>query len=547
MQDGYFLYLIKITGLIRVKPKYKLQPQDILIQVDKICSSSELNTKLQLSKLLRYLVDETLAGRAENLKGFTIGLEVFKKEKDFDPERDPIVRIHAGRLRRMLKMYFLETGMNDPIKIEIPKGKYIPVFLDNVLSEEDPKPKMMEKPDPPKYPSIALFLFKNLTGNPDNDYFARGFSEELSVELTKYEDLIIYNCMPSSGLNYTDLNIHEFIRDKGVRFMVDGSIQFDNRQVKILVKLTDIMEGEQIWAESYQRGLSAGNLIEIQEKIALEIAVILGAEYGVILQRLLVDSVGIKPQNMDTYTAIYKFYHFQATQTIEAATQAFRALDEALKKDPGSEIAMALLASMHGNRYLLNFPDAEKSFKLAGELAENAMKINPVSLTVRTVIVFKCFVYNEKDRFFREVENCLSKNPNNSMRLGALGFYLSLYGDWERGKEILDRVMNANIGYPLYYHGSTSLYYFRKKEYEKALAEADKYDIPALFWAPMLRVTILGKLRRSGEARPHIDHLMRLKPDFEEKARYLVSRFVKEEVLVELVIEGLTEAGMSIQ
>ena len=116
---------------------HKVPANEVLKLVDKICLSSELNTKLQLCRLLRYLIEESLSGREERLKGYSIGVDVFNKPKDFDPEMDPIVRIHAGRLRRMLRLYFLETGINDRIRIEIPKGKYIPKYTVRVGEKKE--------------------------------------------------------------------------------------------------------------------------------------------------------------------------------------------------------------------------------------------------------------------------------------------------------------------------------------------------------------------------------------------------------------------------
>ena len=124
--------------------------------------------------------------------------------------------------------------------------------------------------------------------------------------------------------------------------------------------------------------------------------------------------------------------------------------------------------------------------------------------------------------------------------------YLSLYGEWDRGKELLDKLMHQNIGYPLYFHGATTLYYYRKNEYKMALEEANKYILPTLFWSPMLRAAVMGQLNLKTEAQKNIDHLLKLKPDFEQKAAYLISRYVKEDELVNHLKEGLHKAGMKV-
>ena len=70
---------------------------------------------------------------------------------------------------------------------------------------------------------------------------------------------------------------------------------------------------------------------------------------------------------------------------------------------------------------------------------------------------------------------------------------------FKQKKELLDKLMHQNIGYPLYFHGATTLYYYRKNEYKMALEEANKYIVRTLFWAPMLRAAVMGQLNLKAE------------------------------------------------
>jgi TolB-like protein len=513
-------------------------------QVEKICTGEEFITKLQLCKLLKYLINETLEGREDKLKGFTIAVEVFNKDHHFDPDQDPLVRIHAGRLRRMLKMYYLETGKNDSIKIDIPKGRYIPFFSFNNQSLDEQISIPITQNNSTLGPTVVVLPFKNHATNTDKDYFVLGIAEELSVELTKFEELTIFESTPFANQNISEAEKNEFIKNKGIRFIIDGGVHWVDNKIKLLVKLTDTLKGEQIWADRYTVELTTENIIEVQERISSEVSCILGSEYGIILQRLSLESKRVKPTDIDTFDAILKFHYYEANQTPETATIAFVALQEALKRESYSGIATAMLACMHCNQYLLDVSDAEYSHEQLSILSEKAFKLDPYSLTVRIILAIKYFINNEKDRFLNEAEKCLSMNPNSPFWLGNLGQYISLYGDWEQGKRILDRVMQMNVSFPLYLFGITSVYYYRKKEYNKALIEANQYNMPALFWGPMLRAAALGQLNKLSEAEANIAHLKQLKPNFEEEARYLISRFIKEEELIEHVIEGLKKAGM---
>jgi TolB-like protein len=495
--------------------------------------------------LFKYLVDETLAGREDKLKGYTIAIEVFNKENDFDADQNPYVRIHAGRLRRMLSIYYLRSGKNDPIRIEIPKGRYVTKFIsnmpeeDNVISQKTSSENILK-------PTVAILPFANHSGDQAKDYFSLGFSEELSVELTKLEDLIVFDSMSFLCDSDSETDKYKDILKQGIRFIIEGSIQLTGNQIKVLVRLTDLNKGEQIWAERYLRDLSAANLIKIQESIISEISGILGSEYGIILQTLSNDIVHQKPRKLETFHAISRFYYFEANHTPEAAVAAFESLEHAIINEPDSGIAHAMLAALYGNRYTLDLQNAEYALKKTNELAETAIGLEPNCLTVRVIYAWKFFINNNKERFLKEVEKCLSKNPSISMRLGALGFYLCLFGEWDRGKAILDKVMYSNISFPHYYYGASTLYYYRRKDYEKALNEVLHYNIPTLFWGPMLKVAVLGQLGRQDEVKPHLHHLKQLKPDFESKATYLIGLWVKENDLVVHIMDGLRKAGMKI-
>jgi hypothetical protein len=97
-------------------------------QVARITNSTPLVSSPSLCRFLRYIVEETLAGRESGIKEQVLGLEVFDRGPDFNPRLDPIVRVQARNLRSRMAKYYEGPGQADPIRIELPKGTYIPVF-----------------------------------------------------------------------------------------------------------------------------------------------------------------------------------------------------------------------------------------------------------------------------------------------------------------------------------------------------------------------------------------------------------------------------------
>src|SRR5215510_11403307 len=108
-------------------------------QLSKILSSQEFTNSHVVSRFLEFVVEEALAGRANEIKEYTIGVKALGKSADFNPQFEAVVRIHAGRLRRMLREYYNGNGSSDLLLIDIPKGSYVPAFksLNNVDSEHD--------------------------------------------------------------------------------------------------------------------------------------------------------------------------------------------------------------------------------------------------------------------------------------------------------------------------------------------------------------------------------------------------------------------------
>ena len=118
-------------------------------QLARIIASGAFAQSQRRQRFLSYVVEETLAGRGDRLKGYSVGVEVFDRRADFDPAIDPIVRIEATRLRDKLREYYGTEGRNDPVRIELPKGSYAPLIELQVASAPMPEAGVTELPATP--------------------------------------------------------------------------------------------------------------------------------------------------------------------------------------------------------------------------------------------------------------------------------------------------------------------------------------------------------------------------------------------------------------
>src|SRR5207237_1283629 len=112
----------------------------IRAELDRILASPGFANADRLARFLRYVVDETLEGRSDGLKETTVGVDVFGRKPGYDPRIDGVVRTEAIKLRARLKEYYEKDGERDPIRIDLPKGGYVPSFSETQI-ERGPVPE----------------------------------------------------------------------------------------------------------------------------------------------------------------------------------------------------------------------------------------------------------------------------------------------------------------------------------------------------------------------------------------------------------------------
>src|SRR5690349_20577652 len=116
--------------------------EEVREELERIIESPAFETSQRNRRFLRYVVEETLAGRAERIKAYSIATTVFERSPDVDPQTDPIIRIEASRLRRALDHYYLGPGRENPIRLVIRKGSYVPRFEHAAGSSEPRGPSI---------------------------------------------------------------------------------------------------------------------------------------------------------------------------------------------------------------------------------------------------------------------------------------------------------------------------------------------------------------------------------------------------------------------
>ena len=538
------------TSLPNSDNQNSLAGDAVRAQLEGILTSLEFKGKAMLRGFLRFIVERTLAGCAHEIKGYTIATQVFGRKEDFDPVKDPIVRIQAGRLRRVLERYYLTQGTEDRVQIEIPLGAYVPIFHQvdaEKHGEVRPQPAQL---DPslvmPVGPSLAVMPLLNLTGDPGQEYFADGLTEELTSELARYQDLRVVACRSAMRRKAQDVGARELGLDLGVRFLLEGTVRKEAESVKIGVRLVDTSTRMQIWGEQYRRELRADSLIALQEEISERVAAKIGSEYGIIPQTLSRESRKKPPESLETYEAFLQFYHFATVLTPEAFNLTLRVLEHAVARDPDCGLAWSLLGFLYCHNHTLQLSPVETPLEKASIFTEKGASLEPQNQRVRCSLANLHFLLDERELFLKEAEKALALNPHAPALIGFLGWLMALYGEWERGLAIMGKGMELNPYYPGWFHMAPYLYFYRQGQYEEAYHEAQELRMPQLFWDSLLRAAALGKLDKTREAGAAVAELLRLKPDFSTNGPWLIGCYVKFEHLAEAMLDGLRKAGLDI-
>jgi adenylate cyclase len=357
----------------------KPRPEAVRDQLERILASDEFRASDKQRAFLSFVVDETLADRSSQLKGYTIAVSVYGRPEGFDPQVDPIVRVEAGRLRRALDHYYLTAGRNDPVGIKIPKGHYVPTFHTARIQPSGTKTHtpQQEASALATGPSVAVMPLINLTGGKKQEYFTDGLTEELTAELARYQDFQVIASQSTMRFKGQKIDPREAGRDLGVRFLLTGSVRKDPKTVKVTIQVIDTSTAEQIWGEGYKRDQTATDLIAIQEEISQGVIGIVSDHFGLIKRRLSRESRKKAPEDLKAYDAILRFYRYETELTPAAFNKALAALEQAVELDPEYGLAWAMLGHMHADNHALGFCEIEEGLEKALIYAQKGVALAP--------------------------------------------------------------------------------------------------------------------------------------------------------------------------
>ncbi|WP_027668383.1 adenylate cyclase [Rhizobium leguminosarum] len=568
------------------------QAHDISEQLERVVSSPEFPGVGRAAAFLRYVVSETLEGRGNRIKAYSIAIEVFGRDPGFTQD-DPVVRIEAGRLRRSLERYYLVAGQHDPVRIDIPKGGYIPTFAWSCpasvdIGDEDagetsrfevrpgrwwrarrvllpgaaafaavaislywigtrsPAPSLERVASlSPDRPALVVAPFANLGEGPEAQLYTAGLTEELMTILPRFKEIKVFGRETSKSLP-ADVGASEVRAEFGARYLLAGGVRMSGKRLRVTARLLDTSDGEILWSENYDNDLASGDLFAIQTDVARKVATAIAQPYGVMAQ---VDAASPPPDDLGAYECTLRFYAYRSELSAEAHARVRDCLEAAVARFPSYATAWAMLSIVYldEDRYKFNpTPGQDSAIQRALDAARRATQIDPSNTRGLQALMTALFFDRQLAESLRVGEQALATNPNDTELMGEFGTRLAIGGQWQRGATLLDQAIALNPGSGGFYHGTRALAAYMLRDNHTAVLEIRQANMQKFPLFHVVAAIIYAEAGMMDDARREGQVFVGMRPDFLPNiVTELAMRNMQPEDRDRL-IEGLRKAGMTV-
>jgi TolB-like protein len=461
----------------------------IVACLEKILASPLFAQSERQRRFLKFIVAETLAGHSDRLKGYTIGVEVFDRDRDFDPAVDAIVRVEAARLRAKLREYYEGEGSSDPVRFDLPKGAYTPAIHPATAPESAaPKPPsaatLVRHPAPIEgKPSIAVLPFANMSADPGQEYFADGITDGLITDLSRLASLFVISRHSSFVYKGLSKRAEEIGAELGVRYLLEGGVQRAGDRVRISAQLIDTTSGAHLWAERYDRELK--DIFAVQDDVTRRIVAVLQVKLaGSEAERLGHEGTGSIEAHDALLRGLERFWVYTA-DTVEQARVLFA---KALELDPGYAFAHAWLARTLAYQWLSLWDPREETLEQAYEHARMAVDLDPNMPYAHSALGWVQLWRKQEEAAIAAGRRAVALDPNNADAHLFLSVTLSAAGRGEEALPHIQKGMRLNPYPSSFYQSALGFCYFVLNDFDKAIAacrrgvELSEAFMPNHFW-----------------------------------------------------------------
>ncbi|MEJ2727225.1 MAG: adenylate/guanylate cyclase domain-containing protein [Deltaproteobacteria bacterium] len=390
----------------------------------------------------------------------------------------------------------------------------------------------------PDKPSIAVLAFDNLSGDPRQEYFSDGLTEEIITALSKSTQIFVIARNSSFTYKGKPVKVQQVAEELGVRYVLEGSVRKDKERVRISAQLIDAIKGAHVWAERYDRDLK--DIFAIQDDITKQVITALHVKLTI------GEDARIIAENTDSLEAYLKYLQareYHARMTREDNHTSRRLVEEVLSMDPEYANAYALLGATHMLDVWLQATDSPR--ESIGRAIELEKKAIALGANAHHVLGFIYSMIGQHDKATTECRQALELAPNSALAHSFYGLVLNKTGHFEEAVHELEQGLRLDPFASSFSLRALAAAYCNAGRPEDAIAVSKKatQKAPDDLIARVILTQAYSLAGQKDEAHKEAEEVLRINANFSLKS-FEKSLGYKNQADTERVIATLRKAGL---
>ena len=393
----------------------------------------------------------------------------------------------------------------------------------------------------PDKPSVAGLACENMSGDPEQEYFSDGLSEEIITALSSVPELFVIARNSTFTYKGKPVKVQQISEELGVQYILEGSVRKSGEKVRITAQLIDALKGRHLWAQTYDRKIE--DLFAVQEEITFKVITALREK---ITGQSNMQVEEPCTSNLEAYLKSLKAlgHHLRSTRADNDAAR--RLLEEAIALDAEYACAYSLLGAVHMRAPGLGASQSRRlSFATAKKIIDKAIELNPSLCGPHAMLAYFFNRTGQYEKSFVEAEKALALGPNSHLANGAMGSLLQHTGRSEESIPFLEKAIRLDPFLTDYYPllGTS---YFLTGQYEEAIRVC-KIAVdrkPNHLMAHLGLAAAYSAAGREKEAHESASEVIRINPTYslERDSKKIMKRY--EQADSERIIKNLRKAGL---
>ena len=401
-----------------------------------------------------------------------------------------------------------------------------------------------------EHPAIAVLPFADMSATHDQQYLADGITEELTTGLAKFPELIVMS--RNSTLTYKDkpTDTRQVGKDLNVRYLIDGSVQRADQNVRVTAQLIDASTGSQLWADGYDREISS--IFAIRDDITRSIVGTLGGLGGKLAQAEVARVSAKNPNSFTAYDYLMRGWYEWHKFTRESNAAARDLFEQARKIDPNYARAYAGLAWAYADDYDYEWTeDFEKTLKLTLENANTAVRLDPNDYQAQWALGWACLYNRQYEQAMAHYLRARELNPNDAELLAEMANFLIWIGQPKQAIDQVKEAIRLNPFHENWYEEYLGWAYEEAGMPQKAIEileqaiDLQNPDDDGLWYFPFLAAAYADPtVGRMDDAREIVKTLLSRKPEFSISEALSHAYPYKTKELVDRLVNAARRAGL---